>query len=79
MLLDYADVFAGDLGKTDKFQHTINTRCALPVRQAACCLPAAQCVEVQKLLNEMEKRIIQPSKRPWASLVVLVKRKDGSM
>ena len=53
VLLDYADVFtddAGDLGKTDKLQHTINTGCALPVRQAAQRLPAAQChVEVQKL------------------------------
>ena len=50
VLLDYADVFAndaGDLGKTDKFQHTINTGCALPVRQADRRLPAAQRVEVR--------------------------------
>ena len=83
VLLDYADVFvgdAGDLGKTDELQHTINTGCALPVRQAARCLPATQRVEVRKLLKEMEeKRIIRPSKRSWASPVVLVKKKDGSI
>ena len=82
VLLDYADVFAddaGDLGKTDKFQHAINTGCALPVRQADRHLPAAQRVKVRKLLKEMEeKRIIRPSKSPWASPVVLVKKTDGS-
>ena len=45
VLLDYADVFAddaGDLGKTDKLQHTINTGNTLPIRQPACRIPAAQ-------------------------------------
>ena len=80
VLLDYADVFAddaGDLGKTDKLQHTINTEGALPIRQPARCIPIAQRDEVQKLLREMEKKIIQPSKSPWASPVVLVKKRTA--
>ena len=65
VLLNNADVFAddaSDLGKTDEFYHTINTGNALPIRQPARRLPAAQ-QEVHKLLGEMEKkRIILPSK-----------------
>ena len=76
------DVFVddvGDLGKTDNIQHTINTRGAQPIRQTAHCLPAAQHEEVRKLLREMEeKRIIWPSRSPWALPVVLVKKNNGS-
>jgi len=58
VLLNYAEVFAddsGDLGKTDKLHHAINTGNALPIWQPARRIPAAQREEVQKLLKEMEK------------------------
>ena len=36
--------------------------------------------EVRKLLDEMlQKDVIQPSASPWASPVVLVQKKDGTM
>ena len=35
--------------------------------------------EVEKHLKEMlDNKVIEPSKSPWASRVVLVKKRDGS-
>jgi hypothetical protein len=73
-----ADLSA-DLGRTDKLQHRINTGDAHPIRQSVCRVPLHRQEEVRKLLNQMlEKGVIEPSTSPWASLIVLVQKKDGS-
>ena len=82
VLSEYADVFAedsADLGWTESLQHHIETGDTPPIRQPPQHIPITQREEVKQLLKEMEtKKIIQPSKSPWASPVVLVKKKDGS-
>ena len=83
LLLCYEDVFAvndSNLGCTSRLQHHIDTGSAVPVRQPARRIPPYQREEVKSLLDDMEKRgIIQPSKSPWASPVVLVRKKDNTI
>jgi len=82
ILLYYEDVFAmnaGDLGYTKQLQHHIDMGNTTPVRQPPRWIPLHQQEEVKILLNDMEKRgIIQPSKSPWASPVILVRKKDNT-
>lgn len=82
LLLGYADVFAFNdeqLGRTDKLQHTINTGDNQPIRQRARRTPIYQREQVHQLLQDMlSQDIITPSTSPWASPIVLVKKKDGS-
>ena len=82
LLLGYSDVFAtkdSNLGRATMLQHTIQTGDNSPIRQHTRRLPHYQRDEVKKLIQEMlTKNIIQPSKSPWASPVVIVKKKDGS-
>ena len=81
LLLSYADVFAcsdSEVGRTSKIRHTIHTD-EPPIRQAVRRIPPVKRQEVQKLLSEMqEKDVIEPSSSPWASPIVLVRKKDGS-
>jgi len=78
----YQDVFEiqdGVKGKTDFVQHRIDTGNATPIRQVARRLPLAKKQEAKKIIEEMAKDgVIEPSSSPWASPVVLVKKKDGS-
>ncbi|MDA8031805.1 MAG: RNA-directed DNA polymerase, partial [Alphaproteobacteria bacterium] len=82
-LESYADIFASspdDFGRNAQVQHQINTGDARPIRQRIRRIPPARRQEVSQLLQDMRcKGIIQPSTSPWASPIVLVQKKDGSI
>ena len=82
MLKNYQDVFAkdaDDLGRTSAVQHEINTGSTRPIRQPPRRLPIYQRQVVREEIDKMLKRgVIEPSSSPWASPIVLVKKKDGS-
>ena len=64
---------------TDFVYHSIHTGDAATVKQAAHRLSVHYHPEVSKLLDEMQQQgIIEPSCSPWASPIVLVRKKDGS-
>ena len=83
LLLGFSDVFSlssRDMGRTNRLQHTIPTTTERPIRQQARRIPPFQREEVDKLLHDMlERDVIQPSTSPWASPIVLVQKKDGSI
>ena len=82
-LMSYEDVFAADssdLGRTGLVHHSVNTGPAAPVRQPPRRLPPHYRERAQELISDMLQRdIIQKSTSPWASPIVLVKKKDGTL
>ena len=83
LLLGYSDAFSltsKDMGRTNRLQHTIPTTTENPICQWARRIPPFRREEVDKLLQDMLARdVIQPSTSPWASPIVLVQKKDGSV
>lgn len=68
-----------DVGHTGITRHRIDTGNHLPIKQHPRRLPLSKKEEVQTMLKEMkESNIIEESSGPWASPIVLVKKKDGS-
>ena len=69
-----------DLGRITIVKHQIDIGDATPVRQPPRRLPFHQRQVVQQHLDKMLRNgIIEPSKGPWSSPVVLVKKnKDGT-
>ncbi|GFW94408.1 retrovirus-related Pol polyprotein from transposon 412 [Trichonephila clavipes] len=79
---EFEDVFSrnsSDIGHTTVTQHRIDTADHPPIKQHPRRLPFAKQEEVGTLLREMQETdIIEPSSSPWASPIVLVRKKDGS-
>ena len=68
-----------DLGRTTILQHHINTGTLPPIRQPVRRIPLPCRDTVHQLLEDtVTKGIISPSKSPWASPIVLVRKKDGT-
>ena len=82
-LLKWAHIFSTsqtDLGRTDIVQHTIDTGTVRPIKQAPRRLAPAEQEELKTELGKLlEAGIGVPSAPPWASALVLVGKKDGSL
>ena len=80
---EYGRLFAlekNDLGHTTKVKHKIQLNDYTPFKERYRRVPPHLYEEVQKHLKEMvEIGAIRKSSSPWASAVVLVRKKDGSL
>ena len=79
----YHHIFAledTELGRTDMVKHTIRLNDPIPFRERYRRIPPHQYDEVKNHLKEMlEIGAIRKSQSPWASAVVLVRKKDGAL
>ncbi|GBN62197.1 Retrovirus-related Pol polyprotein from transposon 297, partial [Araneus ventricosus] len=82
LLNEFQNLFStcdADVGRCNMTQHRINTGDHPPIKQYPRRLPLARKEEADHLVKEMvDNGIIEESSGPWASPIVLVKKKDGS-
>ncbi|GBO11509.1 Retrovirus-related Pol polyprotein from transposon 297 [Araneus ventricosus] len=82
LLQEFQNLFStsdSDVGRCNTTQHRINTGNHPPIKQYPRRLPLAKKEEAERLVKEMvDNGIIEESSGPWASPIVLVKKKDGS-
>ena len=83
LLTEYHSIFSiedDERGETDMIEFEISTGDGAPKRQPVRRIPFAARQEVIRQLERMQRiGVIQPSKSPWASPVVLVRKRDGSL
>ncbi|GFV89715.1 hypothetical protein TNCV_827071 [Trichonephila clavipes] len=82
LVTEFQSVFSRtseDFGRTRLTKHRIDTGEHPPIKQHPRRLPFTKQEEVQKLIKDMKNNdVIEPSSSPWASPIVLVRKKDGS-
>ncbi|MCG8112252.1 MAG: reverse transcriptase, partial [Candidatus Thiodiazotropha taylori] len=83
LLLKFQDSFSKnewDLGLTHLTAHPINTGSAEPVKQPPRRVPLAYADAEKQAIEDLKaKGVIRPSVSPWASPIVLVRKKDGGV
>ena len=79
---EFSDVFSqgeDDLGNTPLLEHTIKTH-GPPLRQPYRRQnPAVRREEMAQVQQMLSNNVIRPSNSPWASPVVMVRKKNGSL
>ncbi|GBO01302.1 Retrovirus-related Pol polyprotein from transposon 297 [Araneus ventricosus] len=82
LLHEFQSLFStsdSDVGRCNMTQHRINTGNHPPIKQHPRRLPLAKKEEAERLVKVMvDNGIIEESSEPWASPIVLFKKKDGS-
>ena len=82
LIRDYDSLFSRgilDMGRTTLVEQTIDTGQNRPIRQSLRRHPWAHLDEIDRQVEELQQAgFVEPAASPWASNVVLVKKKDGS-
>lgn len=83
LLLEYRDIFSEgdfDIGHTNTLKHRIDLVDETPFKQRHRRIPPAMYNEVRDHLAQLaDIGVIRPSSSPWASAVVLVRKKNGKL
>uniref|UniRef100_A0A8C5BVU7 Gypsy retrotransposon integrase-like protein 1 n=1 Tax=Gadus morhua TaxID=8049 RepID=A0A8C5BVU7_GADMO len=83
LLQKYQTIFSthdGDLGCTNLISHEIPLLDEIPVRQRYRRIPPSEYEEVKAHIDQLlEAKVIRESNSPFASPIVLVRKKDGSL
>lgn len=83
LLTKYVHLFAQndtDVGRTHLIEHKIDTGDAKPISQPMYRVPFSQRQVITEHIDKMlANNIIRPSNSPWASPIVLVLKKDGTL
>ena len=83
LIEEFSDVFAlndSELGCTDVLKHSIDVGGHSPIKQQPYRTPMVRREKMAEMITKMQEQgVVQPSSSPWASPVVLVPKKDGTL